>query len=96
MFIINVTYVKPLSEVDRVLQAHRDHLDRHFASGKLLFCGPKVPREGGMIVGRFQDRAEADAFVKSDPFFVEGVARYEVTEFKPNRADEKLRFLIEP
>ena len=33
MFIAILTYKKPLEEVDRYLQAHRDYLSEHYAAG---------------------------------------------------------------
>jgi uncharacterized protein YciI len=94
MFVINVTYIKPLTEIDRLLAARRDHLALYFDAGKLLACGPKNPREGGMILGNFVDREEAEAFTLTDPFFKEGAARYEIVEFMPNKTSEEMSFLL--
>ncbi len=33
MFIAILTYKKPLSEVDKYLQAHRDYLAEHYSAG---------------------------------------------------------------
>ena len=36
MFIAILTYKKPIEEVDRFLQAHRDYLAEHYAAAILL------------------------------------------------------------
>ena len=50
MFIAILTYKKPLSEVDRFLQAHREYLAEHYAVGDFIASGPQTPRVGGVIM----------------------------------------------
>ena len=38
MFIAILTYKKPLEEVDRHLQAHRDYLAKHYAAGDFIIA----------------------------------------------------------
>ena len=52
MFIAILTYKKPLSEVDRFLQAHREYLAKHYAAGDFIASGPQTPRVGGVIMIR--------------------------------------------
>ena len=87
MFIILLHYLKPLSEVDRVVAEHRDFLERHYASGNFLLSGRQEPRTGGVILARAQTRAEIEAIVLDDPFNREQIARYEIVEFLPSMAD---------
>lgn len=47
MFIAILTYKKPLCEVDRFLQAHREYLTKHYAVGDFIASGPQTPRVGG-------------------------------------------------
>jgi len=49
MFIAILTYKKPLSEVDKYLQAHRDYLAEHYAAGDFIASGPQNPRIGGVM-----------------------------------------------
>ena len=49
MFIAILTYKKPLSEVDKYLQAHRDYLAGHYAAGDFIASGPQNPRIGGVM-----------------------------------------------
>lgn len=85
MFILLLTYKKPLAEVDRHLAAHREYLDRHYAAGTFLCSGPQNPRTGGVILCRAADRAAVDALTAEDPFRIYGVADYAITEFTPTK-----------
>ena len=71
MFIVRLTYKKPLAEVERHLAAHREYLDRHYADGAFL-C-------------RAADRAAVEALTCDDPFRIHGVADYEIIEFSPTK-----------
>ncbi|MGE4421841.1 MAG: YciI family protein [Pseudodesulfovibrio sp.] len=83
MFILRLTYVKPLSEIDRLIPPHREYLAKYYASGNFLFSGRQEPRTGGVIIARAGSRAEVEALIKEDPFLIEGVAEYEIVEFVP-------------
>lgn len=52
LYLILFTYRAPLDVLDRVLPAHRAHLQAHYASGHFLMSGPFFPREGGGILAR--------------------------------------------
>ncbi|MFK0683028.1 YciI family protein [Ochrobactrum sp. BD67] len=84
MFVVNLTYTKPLEEIGRHLEAHREFLDRQYADGVFLASGPKNPRNGGVILasGKVSKR-ELDSILKLDPFMQYGLATYDVVEFTP-------------
>ena len=56
MSIAILTYKKPLEEVDRYLQAHRDYFAEHYATGDFIMSGPQPPRVGGVIIMRGENR----------------------------------------
>ncbi|WP_296223772.1 YciI family protein [Ralstonia sp. UBA689] len=85
LYLILFTYRAPLSEMDRVLPAHRAHLEAHYASGHFLMSGPFFPREGGGILARAGSRDEIDAIVARDPFVMENLAEARVIAWGPNR-----------
>lgn len=85
VFVLTLTYTQPLEQIDRLLPAHRRWLDEHYASGTFLASGPRVPREGGVILARGRGRSEVLELVGGDPFAQGGAARYDVVEFRPNR-----------
>ncbi|MBC2772276.1 GTP cyclohydrolase [Rhizobium sp. AQ_MP] len=84
MFILSLTYVKPTEEADRVMAPHMDWVNAGYDSGMFLASGRKNPRTGGVILAK-GDRTEIEAYVAADPFTVEGVAVYEVTEVAVTR-----------
>ena len=85
MFIANLTYVKEVSEADRFINEHNAFLDKFFATDKFICSGRKVPRTGGIILINAKDRAELDEIIAQDPFFQNGVAKYEIIEFAPTK-----------
>lgn len=85
MFVILLHYVKPLTEIDRLAADHGAFLDRHYAAGRFLVSGRKVPRTGGVILARARSREELDAILSEDPFAQNGAAEYTVIEFQPTK-----------
>ena len=83
MFIAILTYKKPLEEVDRHLQAHREYLAEHYAAGDFIASGPQTPRVGGVIMMKAENRAVVDAIIAQDPFNINGIADYQIVEFTP-------------
>lgn len=83
MFIAILTYKKPLSEVDRFLAAHREHLAKHYEAGNFIASGPQNPRIGGVIMMKADNREAVDAIIAEDPFHVNGIANYQIVEFTP-------------
>ncbi|MEL4430732.1 YciI family protein [Shewanella mangrovisoli] len=95
MFVITLTYKKPLADVELHLAGHIAYLDEYYAKGTFIASGRKVPRTGGVILAKADSRAELEAIVKLDPFYIEEVAEFEVVEFVPTRAAAGLEALIE-
>ena len=85
MFIVKLTYVKELSEVDSFISEHNAFLDKFYAENKFICSGRKVPRSGGIILANAKDRSELDEIIRQDPFFKNGIAKYEITEFSPTK-----------
>jgi len=83
MFVLQLTYVKPVAEVDRLIPAHREYLKANYAAGKFLFSGRCEPRTGGVIIAKADSREEIASIIEHDPFLIEGVAEYAIKEFLP-------------
>ncbi|MED7955138.1 YciI family protein [Streptomyces sp. BE20] len=81
MFVLELTYTASLDRIDAALPAHVEWLGRHYADGTFLASGRKVPRDGGVILATGDDRAAIEAVTRTDPFVVEGLVEYTVTEF---------------
>lgn len=80
MFVVSLTYISPLEEIDPLLAPHIAWLKQGFAEGLFLASGRKVPRTGGIILAR-GDRTVLEQRLTEDPFAKAGVARYEIIEF---------------
>ncbi|MFE2075085.1 YciI family protein [Streptomyces misionensis] len=81
MFVLELTYTKPLDAVDALLAEHVAWLEKQYEKGVFLASGRKVPRDGGVILAMAEDRARVEEVVASDPFTVGGVCAYRITEF---------------
>ncbi|MPM66940.1 hypothetical protein SDC9_113854 [bioreactor metagenome] len=82
MYIVELTYQRPMEAIEAQLQAHRRFLDKYYERGVLLASGPKNPRDGGVIIaGGHVSRAELDAILAEDPFHQHALASYRVIEF---------------
>jgi uncharacterized protein YciI len=85
VFLLLLTYVKPLAEVDALMRKHVAWLDEHYAAGRFLVSGRRIPRTGGVIIARGEDRAEIEALAATDPFVRGDVATCEVVEFRASQ-----------
>jgi uncharacterized protein YciI len=89
MFVIELIYKADLTEIDAAMRAHMAYLNEHYAAGRFLVSGRKVPREGGIILALGESREQIEALVKQDPFVARGLADVRVIEFRPSqKADD--------
>lgn len=84
MFIANLKYKKSIEEVNKVLEAHLEYLDKYFEKEKFICTGKKsFPELGGVILFDSNNLEEAKKILYEDPFYVEEIADYEIIEFQP-------------
>jgi len=95
MFIINLTYKTKLEKVNQLLNQHIKFLNEQYELGHFLASGPKRPRTGGIILSKIENKTELEKIIEKDPFKINELADYELTEFVPSKTCEKLNFLIE-
>lgn len=95
MYLINLRYTGALAEIDDALDAHRAFLEHYFSAGVFVIAGPKVPREGGIILAMPVTRERLDAILAEDPFHRQKLVHYEITEFNATRLSPGLN-LPEP
>lgn len=95
MFIIQLTYLAPIQEVDKYLQAHREFLDYYYKQGLLLASGPMKPRTGGIIIALTTDKAYLESIFKQDPYYLAEIAQYQWIEFTPVKHRDELKELIQ-
>ncbi|MCT4593046.1 MAG: YciI family protein [Anaeromicrobium sp.] len=85
MFILNLTYIKPIMEVEKYLSNHIAFLDKYYNTGNFICSGRKNPRTGGIILCNAQDLNEVNTILQEDPFYREKIASYEIMEFLPTK-----------
>ncbi|MFZ6688358.1 YciI family protein [Undibacterium sp. SXout11W] len=93
MFIIDLDYIKALTEVEKFIPEHRQFLEKYYASAKFLISGRKEPRTGGIIIANCASRDEVETLIQEDPFHREAIARYTITEFIPTMTADFLENL---
>ena len=61
VFVLLLTYTKPLDEVDALMRRHMAWLNKHRAAGRFVTWGRQIPRTGGVILAHGDDRDEMEA-----------------------------------
>lgn len=92
MYIVSLTYTRPVDEVDAVLDAHVAWLDKYFAAGVFITAGRKEPRTGGVIIVKDIDPERLNTILQEDAF--QAVADYEVTKVNITRATSEFSQLV--
>ena len=95
MFIVSLTYKKDLSEVDKFIEPHIKFLKEKYEKNVFLASGRKVPRTGGIILATANNQEELMRELEDDPFYINEIAEYSITEFVPSMTCENLEFLKE-
>ncbi|MFJ7199310.1 MULTISPECIES: YciI family protein [unclassified Streptomyces] len=90
MFVLELTYTAPVERVDALLQDHVTWLDTQYAAGVFIASGRKNPRDGGVILAVGDDRELIEKIVAEDPFTVQGVCAYRITEFIATKTADEL------
>lgn len=92
MYIVYLNYVRPLEEVEAVLDPHVAWLNKYFDAGVLITAGRKDPRTGGVLMVKDIDRERLNTILAEDPF--QAVAEYEVTKVNVTRSAEEFQSLV--
>ncbi len=71
MFIVNLKYIKPITEVEKYLPNHILFLDKYYKAEKFICSGRKNPRTGGIIICNVEDINEVNYILSEDPFYKE-------------------------
>lgn len=85
MFVIELAYKVDLAQIDAEMKAHVAFLRKHYAAGRFLVSGRKIPRDGGVIIATGGEREELEAIVREDPFVARGLADYRIIEFRASQ-----------
>ncbi|KAA3436179.1 YciI family protein [Rufibacter hautae] len=94
MFLIELTYKAPFSEIEPFLPVHMAFVEKGFASGLFLASGRKVPRDGGLIFCKADSKTQIEEFMQEDPFVYQDLVELRVVEFVASRAEAGLEALL--
>lgn len=83
MFLIKITYTKPLDIIEKHIAAHRAFLEEGYQRDYFVVSGPQNPRVGGIIISQLKDRKQLETIINHDPYRLHEVADYEIIEFEP-------------
>jgi uncharacterized protein YciI len=82
--VIGKSTEKGREEIMAIYPRHKAFIEEFIARGEIVGMGPFTDPEGGNMA-IFRSREAAEAFAKSDPFFLEGVAKeYKIKEWGDN------------
>jgi len=84
MFIVTLTYLLPVEEVDALMHDHVEWLNKGYDDGLFIASGRRVPRTGGVILARSGNEQALRDNLARDPFVIHGAARCDVVEFTPS------------
>ncbi|UVC07676.1 GTP cyclohydrolase [Rhizobium sp. TH2] len=79
MFILSLTYIAPLEDADKHMDAHMAWVREGYDGNFFLASGRKIPRTGGVILARGQ-REMIEDMCAADPFVIHKIAEYEIIE----------------
>lgn len=90
VYIVILTYIKPLEEVDAAIPAHVEWLKKGYEEGIFLASGRRIPRNGGVILAKCESLASLEESLRQDPFQVLKLATSESIPFEPSMKTELL------
>ena len=94
MFIVILTYKKPLEQVDELIPAHLEFLKKYYEQLKIICSGRRKPRVGGVILANTDSLDALWAILKEDPFYTHEIATFDVIEFTPTKCDERFACFV--
>lgn len=60
MFIVSLTYICTLEDVDKILPQHVEYLKNQYEKGNFIASGRKIPRTGGIILSKIDNIKELE------------------------------------
>jgi uncharacterized protein YciI len=95
MFVIELIYKAPLSELDAHMAAHVAFLNKYYAAGHFLVSGRKIPRDGGIILAVGKTRRQIEAIAEEDPFYQRGLVDIRIIEFRASQRSDDIQKRID-
>lgn len=94
MFVIILSYIKPIEVIDALRPKHLEFLDTYFKKNVFIASGRQTPLKGGVILANAKSRSEIEQIITEDPFYTEQVATFEIIEFTPSKVNPDIGKLV--
>ena len=95
LFVIDIRYTAPYEDIESVRAPHMTFIQQCLDDGFILVSGPKVPRDGGLIIAVGECMDAVQARMAQDPFSTAGVVEMTFTEFDPGTRHPTLAALAQ-
>lgn len=94
MFVVQLRFAENKALAGQFMEGHKAWIQQGFDDGIFLLVGNLSPNLGGAVLAHGIDRDALSARVDQDPFVAESVVTADIVEITPNRADDRLGFLL--
>ncbi|MCF6689264.1 YciI family protein [Raoultella terrigena] len=81
IYVVVLTYIKPLEEVDSHISEHVEWLKQGYSDGVFLASGRRIPRNGGVILAKSDSIESLKARLSQDPFQKLKIANADIIPF---------------
>ncbi|MBG6245948.1 hypothetical protein CS369_16400 [Candidatus Symbiopectobacterium sp. 'North America'] len=81
VYVVVLTYVRPLEAIDEQIPAHVEWLKQGYADGVFLASGRRIPRTGGVILAKSDSLEQLQVRLNQDPFQKLGLAHADIIPF---------------
>ncbi|PHM30362.1 YciI family protein [Xenorhabdus innexi] len=94
IYVIILTYIKPIEDVDAQIPAHIEWLKSGYSDGVFLASGRKIPRDGGIIIAKCDSIEDLKERISQDPFQKLNIAKVEIIPFEASMKAELLKNIL--
>ena len=93
--LLSLNYIKELNKAEKHLEEHIKFLEKYYEMGKFICSGRKNPRTGGVILLNAESLSEVEKIILEDPFNINEIEEYEITEFFPTKYNKNFKIFVE-
>lgn len=94
IYVVVLTYIKPLEEVDSQIPAHVEWLKKGYSDGVFLASGKRIPRNGGVILAKCDSIESLEERLSQDPFQKLNIATAEIIPFEASMKAQLLQNIL--
>ncbi len=94
MFIILLKFSVNKSKASEFMEGHNEWIKLGFDDDIFLLVGSLQPGLGGSVIAHNTTLSELQERANNDPFVKNNIVTAEIIEIEPNKADERLSFLV--